>query len=405
MRLVSPGRVQGSVSAPSSKSMMQRAVAAATLTKGETVIHKPSFCDDAVAALRIAESLGAKIQREKDYVVMNGAREVSDSVLQCGESGLSFRLFAAISGLFNVPLTFIRQGSLLERPFDFTPLEKLGAQVRSSPSSLTIQGPIRGGDIEVDGSITSQFISGLLMALPLCKEDSTLRVSNLTSAPYIKMTLSVLREFGIEIESSEGFFKIPGKQEYKACDYTVEGDWSGGSFLLVLGAIAGSVTVDNLSPSSFQGDRAIVEVLIDSGAQVTNNKNSWLVSSNHLKAFEFDATSCPDLFPPLVALAINAEGTSAIRGVSRLKFKESNRGDVLCREFSKLGGKLEIREDTMLITGSKLMAGEVSSHNDHRIAMALSIAAKTALGPVRIDNPECVSKSYPDFYDVLGSFI
>lgn len=405
MRVVSPGRVKGSVSAPSSKSMMQRAVAAATLTKGETVIRNPSFCDDAEAALRIAKSLGAKIKREKDLVVINGTREVSDSVLQCGESGLSFRLFGAISGLFNVPLTFIRQGSLSGRPFDFSPLDKLGACVRSSPSSVIIQGPIRGGDIEVDGSITSQFISGLLMALPLCKEDSTVRVENITSAPYIEMTLSVLREFGIEIESSEGFFKIPGKQEYKACDYTVEGDWSGGSFLLILGAIAGSVTVDNLLDDSLQGDKAVIEVLRNAGAQIVNNKNSWTVSSNHLKAFEFDATSCPDLFPPLAVLAINAEGISAIHGVSRLKFKESNRGEVLCQEFGKLGGKLEIRGDTMFITGSKLISGDVSSHNDHRIAMALSIAAKTALGPVKIENPECVSKSYPNFYDVLGSFI
>lgn len=403
MKLIMPGAIKGAISAPSSKSFTQRAIIASLLSNGESKVISPSFSEDGLVALELAKCFGAKILVEEDKLKITGSRNVVSPILNCKESGFCLRAFAGIAALCDKTITLTSEGSLVRRPIDFIvePLRSLGAEAVVKNDFLTVKGPMKGGSLSIDGSISSQFLSGLLMTLPLCKQDSKLIVRNLTSTPYIKMTLSVLKDFGVQIEVDDRFenFILPGKQSYKTIDYSVEGDWSGAAFFLVLGAVVGSVTVKNLRTETLQADSAILNALMNCGASVTVQDDLVHVEHRSLNCFYFDASDCPDLFPPLVALAVSCKGESKIRGVSRLSFKESDRGRVLASEFSKLGARISISDDIMIVSGSKLNGGTVSSNNDHRIAMALSVAAKSAKAPVKIINPLCVNKSYPAFFE------
>jgi 3-phosphoshikimate 1-carboxyvinyltransferase len=251
--------------------------------------------------------------------------------------------------------------------------------------------------------MSSQVASGLLMALPLCPQDSVLTVANLKSKPYLRMTLSLLKEFGIIIHHDEELrrFEIPGKQAYHPRNYRVEGDWSGGAFLLVAGAIAGRVKVRGLSDKSLQADRAVLMALEKAGAKIGSGGNTVTVEQNRLKAFEFNATDCPDLFPPLAALACHCEGRSVIQGTERLKHKESDRALALVREFRKMGARIRVQGGRMEVTGGRLEGGDVSSNQDHRIAMACAVAGLSSEKGVRIRDWSCVAKSYPQFFDDL----
>ncbi len=409
MKSIAPGRINGLLTAPASKSLMQRAVAAAALAQGTTQIRNPSFSEDGKAALRIARALGAEVSEGVDAVVIQGGKPLASNVFDCGESGLSFRLFCAIAALYDKEITMVARGSLLARPMDMV-IDTLRAQgVRVSCAShhppFTIAGPLHGGTIEVDGAASSQFVSGLLMALPLCKEDSVLRVSNLASADYVLLTLDILRHFGIVVESSgdRAIYQISGRQQYRALDYVVEGDWSGAAFLLVAGAIGGSMVIDGLSMVSHQADRRIVDALRLAGAHVNVDNNSVVVEKRDLTPFEFDANDCPDLFPPLVALASYASGVTKVRGVGRLRHKESNRALALMNEFGSIGIQIEIEGDMMFIHGGRVFGGSAHSHGDHRIAMAIAVAAMGADASVSICEPQAVNKSYERFYEDLDS--
>lgn len=406
---VSPGYVQGAVTAPASKSMMQRAIFAAALAPGKSELANPAFCADAEAALGVVRTLGAACRVEKDRVEIAPGGEPQGRVLDCGESGLCLRMTAAVASLQSEDFEITGRGSLCLRPVDMIvkPLRELGVVVSTVQGRLPvrIKGPLQSGVAEVDGSTSSQFLSGLLMALPLCGGDSVVRAVNLKSKPYIRMTLELLSDFGIQITADPELmeFCIPGGQQYCARRYAVEGDWSAASFMLVAGAIAGEISVTGLAANSAQADRAILEALSKTGAGVVCEARSVKVEKKSLFSFEFDATDCPDLFPPLVALALNCSGKSVIRGVSRLAHKESDRAGALLQEFKKLGGCLSVRGDQLEVVGGRLTGGAVSSHNDHRIAMALAVAALNAQGPVRVAQAECVAKSYPSFFYHLES--
>jgi len=397
--------INGSVKAPASKSMMIRAVAAAALAEGGSRIRNPSLCEDGLAAIACARVLGANVEVQEDCVSAEGGIKAKEGVLDCGESGLCMRMFAPIAAAADGNFTLTGRGSLLKRQVGMMqqPLEALGAKCSTNNGMppVKVRGQIRGGEIEIDGSQSSQFLTGLLMALPLCKEDSLMRVKNLKSRPYVKMTLELLEKFGVRIKANGqlGEFAITGGQHFKPTDYEVEGDWSGAAFLLVAGAIAGKVEVRGLRNDSLQGDKEIVEALKKAGAKVKMAGRGIAVETAQLSSFEFDATDCPDLFPPLAVLACNCKGTSRIRGVERLKGKESDRGTALVSELGKLGAKIEVKGNEMLVAGTKLKGGvQVDPHNDHRIAMACAVAALMCEGEVKIGNAECVSKSYPEFF-------
>ena len=405
-RTVAPSKVRGSVRAPASKSMTQRAIAAALLAAGESTIVNPSYCDDSLAAMTIAAGLGARVHPGTDEMKITGGRILKEHKLNCGESGLAVRMFSPIAALWPEEIVMTGAGSLKKRPLAM--IEEalhqfnVGCTSTNGYLPLTIKGPLKGGECEIDGSISSQLLTGLLMALPVARKNSVIRVNDLKSRPYIDMTLQVLDKFGIQANNDNySKFVIPGNQEYKPVRYEVESDWSGGAFLLVAGAIAGEVTVTGLRTDSRQSDRTILTALDKAGARLKISEDKITVSASVLEAFEFDATESPDLFPPLVVLASYCNGITGIKGAGRLIHKESNRAAALVEEFGKLGIKIEVSDDYLIITGGMVNGGKVNSHEDHRIAMALATAALGAGDKVAIRDSHCIGKSYPVFFDDL----
>lgn len=409
-RSVPCGRVQGSLTPPSSKSYAQRALAVSLLAQGPTVLRKLDFCQDTLSALGCIHTLGAEvIEIDEHTLSIGGGLSPRESTLHVGESGLASRLFTPIAALANRPLRIVGRGSLLERPMQMMiePLKQLGARVTDNHGYLPFEvcGPLVGGEAEVDGSVSSQFITGLLLALPMAATDTTLHVSKAVSTPYLDMTIDTAARFGVDIFHRDyAEFYIPGGQRYKGLDLTIEGDWSAAAMLLVAGAVAGEVCVENISALSKQADTAILDALARAGAEVIIEGDSITAKQRELHGFEFDATQCPDLFPALAALAATAEGETILYGTNRLTHKESNRAETIAEEFQKIGISVDISEENVMrIRGGKIRATEVESHNDHRIAMALAVAALCSEGVMRIHGAECVAKSYPDFFEQLES--
>jgi 3-phosphoshikimate 1-carboxyvinyltransferase len=395
--------ISGRINAPSSKSAMQRYIAGALLAEGKSTILSPSFCDDSLAAIGIAEALGARVAMSEETVIVDGGFHPVKDHISCGESGLATRMFTPIASLHSGEITISGKGSVLRRPLNMMelPMAALGVDISTSNGYLPvkIKGPMKGGDVYTDGSVSSQFITGLLMALPVVKKDSTIFVDNLVSRPYIDITLSVLSRFGIEI-TNHGYekFEIPGRQKYTPGSYRVEGDWSGAAFLLAMGAIAGDAEVLNLDPDSRQADKAIYGVISRAGAKIHYSANSVTVSRGDLHRFSFDITDCPDLAPPLVVLALACNGRSIITGTARLKSKESDRGKILESTITDLGGKIWNYNDRIEVEGGfRLNGGTADANGDHRIAMALAAVSLLCDSPVRISGFECVNKSYPQF--------
>jgi 3-phosphoshikimate 1-carboxyvinyltransferase len=423
---VYPNTLRGEQVAPASKSSMQRACAAALLHRGTTRILNPGHSNDDLAAIDVIQKLGAivktedaskeKINSTSIIVHSNGVQPIGDT-MNCGESGLGIRMFTPIAALSDQSITVEGRGSLLKRPMHFfdTIFPKLGIEIQSQAGYLPIQikGPLKPANIEVDGSLSSQFLTGLLMAFAATENtNAVIEVQGLKSKPYIDLTLSVLNTFGWKVQHQDykrfEFLAHPPLADH--IDYTVEGDWSGAAFLLVAGAIAGPIVVKGVQLNSTQADKAVIQALKDAGASIDINENAIQIGPakdkagvvGSLKAFEFDATHCPDLFPPLVALAAVCNGVTILHGVSRLAHKESDRGLTLQKEFAKLGIRIELNEDRMMVYGGIGIKGaEVFSQHDHRIAMACGVAALCADGPITITDAEAVNKSYTDFFKHL----
>lgn len=394
---------------------MQRACAAALINKGTTIIDNAGNSNDEQAAKNIVQKLGATVESVRKQVVItsndyifNSDYPGKHSIISVGESGLSLRMFAPLAALFKQEITLTGEGSILTRPVDFFEkvFPQLGVEVHTNNGKIPLQlhGPLKPKNITVDGSLSSQFLTGLLMAFAKsCKTPVSITVNNLTSKPYIDLTLDILKHFGFKVENHhyERFDIFPRKiYSDHSVKYTVEGDWSNIAFLLVSGAIAGEVIVKDAVMNSSQGDKGVINALESCGAGLRITKNEIKVMQKDLTAFNFDATDSPDLFPPLVALAAYCKGTTTIKGVNRLLFKESNRAKTLQSEFEKMKVGITINGDLMLIKGSKNVKGaKVSSHNDHRIAMACAVAALKAKGNTVIHHAEAVNKSYPSFFN------
>jgi 3-phosphoshikimate 1-carboxyvinyltransferase len=383
--------------------MLIRACAASILCKGKTIIRNFTLCDDVESAINIIKSLGAEIEINKNEIQITGKFVNRITNLYCGESALCLRIFTPVVGFFSNDFEISGTNTLLRRNVSdlLQALNLLGLQCENKEYlPVRVKGKIKGGKIKIDAGGTSQTLSGLLTILPLCNENSVIDVENLNSKPYIDLTVSILRKFGIKItcENYKSFF-IEGNQNYNACSLDIEGDWSGASCLLAAAATGGSITVENLNLHSKQADIAILEVLRLCGADVTVGENKITIRKKLLNAFEFDATDCPDLFPAIVALAANCKGTSIVKGVLRLQNKESNRAEILKCEFAKLNIKIELEKNIMYIFGGSIDYATVNTHNDHRIAMALAAASVNAAGDIIIENAECVAKSYPDFWN------
>ena len=409
--VISPGNISGTVVATASKSAMQRACALSLLNNGRTIIHNPGNSNDDLAALAIIRALGAQYQLENECLIITSTGHVTGSgMIDCRESGLSFRMFAAVAALSNNEIILTGSGSLLTRPMQFFddifPLLGIHVQTNNGFLPVKIRGPLLPAAITIDGSQSSQYLTGLLFAFAKAATiPVVIAVHDLKSKPYIDLSLQMLEYFGYRIrhEQYSKFFIEPSAATEKEITYYTEGDWSGAAFLLVAGAIAGNVRVQGLDLYSTQADRAIMDVLVAAAANVQVEGSCVLVNNEGvLKPIQFNATDCPDLFPPLATLAAYCKGISVIKGISRLDGKESNRAETLKDVFGKMGIDIKLQDDNMIITGGTgIHAAELSSHHDHRIAMACAIAALKADGDIKIIHAESVNKSYPGFYDHL----
>jgi 3-phosphoshikimate 1-carboxyvinyltransferase len=415
-REVYPSILKGSVKAPGSKSIAQRFAAAALLSGGETIIRDYPDSADCQAALEVIQSLGAVVEKSgNDVFIKGGFPNNTDSKIKnpkgeifCGESGLSSRLFTPLAALYDERISVNGSGSLLTRPF--TEFDKvipaLGAQCVTNNGLLPIvvKGPLKGGEAKLDGSLSSQFLTGLLMSLPLAENDTILEVSNLTSKPYVLMTMEVMKLFGVEVKHQNyERFEIKANQKYIAQEVTVPGDWSGAAFLLVAGALCSGeegIVISNLDRNIAQADNRILEALTLAGVSFVIHKDEVQVFESDIKAFDFDATECPDLVPPLIALAAFANGVSSIRGAKRLIHKESNRAKALQEEFTKANVRVVLRDDELKVYPSPIRKAILNSHNDHRIAMAASLLG-LAGDKIIVAGADCVAKSFPDYFEKL----
>ncbi|TXT45866.1 MAG: 3-phosphoshikimate 1-carboxyvinyltransferase, partial [Spirochaetes bacterium] len=427
-KICGQGVLRGRVEAPVSKSSQQRAIACALLSTGVSRLSASNssspLCADSAAALKLAEDAGAEVSIASEHIEISGIGGKSvlvDSTniprrFSCGESGLCMRMFAPVMALSPHAFFLDAEGSLQHRPMGMVQeaLSSMGVSCGSSGGfpPLKIQGPLRGGDYRIDASKSSQFLTGMLVALPLASEDSVLRATNPVSRGYLDLTIATCQAFGVDIQRSENFqeFRIEGRQTYKARDFKVEGDWSGAAFLVCAGAIAGeALRIGGLSMESAQPDKAVVTAVQVAGVEISWEKASCsedlVVRQGVLRAFDFDATDCPDLFPPLAVLAAACPGTSRVKGIHRLRAKESDRAASIAAMLEGLGISVILSEDYMVITGGQIMGGRVEAFGDHRIAMAAAIAALIARDPVSISGAECVAKSWPDFFETLESLL
>ena len=420
---VSPSVLSGVVQAPPAKSVMQRLLAAALLADGETWIHNPSEADDCTAALGVVAGLGAEIELgETSMRVLGtgGHLKPRSAVLETGESGLGMRLFGAIAALSPAPLRLAPTGTMSGRPMQplVDALVALGADASWSAATdapgLHIRSGLTGAHqaITVDGSISSQFLTGLLMALPVLPGpgETTLLVPALQSQPYVELTLEILEDFGIAIEVNEEMnrFVIPSGQTYRSgFETAVDGDWSGAAALLVAGMVAAEqeIEIEGLSGAYTQADEAIRGAILFAGGAMSGTDGGVKVARRPVRAFSVDLASSPDLFPSLAALAAFSKKPSTLRGIHRLRHKESDRAATLQSEFAKAGVRIDLDadQDTMTVhppRNGQFTAARIDTNGDHRIAMA---GALLGLGgaPMEIDGAECVAKSYPAFFDDL----
>lgn len=399
----------GEITVPCSKSYAQRAIALAALHKNETRIKGITFSKDVVSAIEIIMALGAVIEKKEREIIIQkgiGLNNGQSPVIHCGESGLNARLFSAFSLLTSSPFIVKGEGSILNRKMKMVidGLQQFGKRITSNGDHLPfiIEGKTKTGTIIIDGSNSSQFLSGLLLVAPFLKEKTIMHVPQLNSKPYISITLEVAKSFGLQIRQHNwAQFEIEGNQNIQHVgEYLIEGDWSAASIFIVAGAMGGTVRLKGLKENSVQGDRQILDIVQQAGAKVTWEQNTLVINKNALNAFTCDATDCPDLFPALAVLAAFCKGTSIIKGVGRLENKESNRGIALQKECAKAGVNITIQDDDMIIAGGINISKETLfySHHDHRIAMAMSLFSLKSAFPIIIRESEAVEKSYPGFF-------
>jgi 3-phosphoshikimate 1-carboxyvinyltransferase len=403
--------VGGTVRAPPSKSYTHRAFIIASLANGESVIENPLMAGDTLSTLNAMRAFGIEIEEKENIIIKGcgGKLTTPPSEIDCGNSGTTIRLVSGVAALDGA-VTLTGDESVRNRPMQplLDALEQLGVKTSSddgTPPVVIEGGGIEGGVVEIRGDMSSQFISSLLIAAPYAKKDTKIKITTpLKSKPYVDMTLDIMGKFGVKAVGDYETFAIKAGQKYIGTKYQVEGDFSSASYFLALAALTGSeITVQNLNLKSKQADRIIIDILRNMGAEVKVNDNKVTVKGNTLKGIEVDLQDAPDLLPTVAALGCRAEGVTEIKNVGHARYKETDRLAACTKEFNKFGAKVNEYKDGMSIKGTeKLAGGEVKSYKDHRMAMALSILGSYAEGETVIDNVECVSISFPEFFGELS---
>jgi 3-phosphoshikimate 1-carboxyvinyltransferase len=410
-------KLKGEVCAPSSKAYTQRMVIAAALSHGTSKISGPLISDDTEATLRAVKALGAKVKVAEDCWMVEGATPLkgAQTPIDCGESGATLRFMIPVAALAPEPSVFIFGKSLERRPIEplLQSLKQLGVEThfqrRGDQASIHVQGGgISGGKTAMRGDVSSQFVSGLMFACAMARVDTEITLTTpLESKGYVQMTKTVLAEHGVKVFISEEFdrLRIPSNQTYKPCNHGVPGDFSSAAFLLAAAAITHSeVSIKNLSYETVQGDKAILGILKQMGVNGKVCKDQVKIDGKGglLKAVNVDAKDIPDLVPVCTVLACYAKGTSKIHDAHRLRYKESDRLLSLYLELKKMGAQIAMDEGSLAVKGPCALHGAViDPHDDHRIAMACAVAALGASRETRIQDAECVRKSYPKFFSDL----
>lgn len=401
----SPFVPNGTVNVPPSKSDVHRAIICAAMANGVSRISPVALSNDIKATIGCIKALGADAVLENNVLTVDGTNMYKNktALLDCGESGSTLRFFIPIAAVGNINATFVGKGKLPQRPIGiFTEaLPKAGTVCKTEGGlPLEIKGQLKSGIFEIPGNVSSQFITGLLLALPILEGDSEIVLTSpLESVGYIAMTIRTMKQFGVNIQATEKGWHIKGGQSYKTCDYTTDGDWSQAAFFMVLGAVSGKVTVKGVAKDSTQGDKKCAEILARFGAKVTQLDNEVTVEKGKLKAITIDASQIPDLVPVLSVCAAFARGTTKIINAERLRIKECDRLKATAELLNNLGGKVKELSDGLEITGvSSLKGGNVNGYNDHRIVMSAAVCAARSDGDITATFAMSINKSYPDFY-------
>ena len=408
-----PSKLKGSVKIPPSKSMAHRAIICAALSDGICRIDNIDYSDDIIATINAMNSLGATIEKHDDYIEVVGIYKninkiKENRIIDCNESGSTLRFLVPISLLFKGSNKFIGKGNLGKRPlttyYNIFNNQGIKYSYEENNLNLVVDGELKPGVFEVEGNISSQFITGLLFALPLLNGDSKIIITKeMESKGYIDLTLKAISDFGIEIiNNNYSEFIIKGNQKYNASNYRVEGDYSQAAFFLCADGLGNNVLCRDLDLNSLQGDKEIIDIL--ERMNVVFNANEIGLSgevNGELISTVIDGSQCPDIIPVLSAVSALSKGTTEIINAGRLRIKECDRLSAVTSELKKLGAKIIEKEDGLVITGvEKLQGGvEVWSHKDHRIAMTLAIASTMCKKPIIIKDYECVAKSYPSFFE------
>ena len=406
-----PARIGGTVSAPPSKSMAHRAVLCSALAKGTSHIENLEFSKDISATLAAAGQLCARVESGPADALVEGLghfRPVFGPV-DCCESGSTLRFLIPLASLTGQSITFVGRGRLMERPQSVyeTLYREQNLHFEQANGQLTVAGSLRSGEYTLAGNVSSQFISGLLFALPLLAGDSTLHlIPPVESRSYIEMTRAAQAAFGVTSHwLDDTTLCIPGGQQYHPRDYIVEGDYSQAAFLAVLGAVKGGITLTGLAAGTLQGDAAILDILRRCGAKFTRTEAGLVFEQAPLHGVDIDLADCPDLGPVLMVLGLLCEGTTVIRNAERLRIKESDRIAAMEAELRAVGGLVESEGGTITVQGCAdrlhAPAGVLHGHNDHRVVMSLTVLALAADIPLAINEAEAVQKSWPHFFDAL----
>lgn len=412
---IKPSKLSGIVNIPPSKSMAHRAIICAFLSDGVSEIDNIELSEDILSTCHAVKTLGGDIDilegtqtnRKKLIIYGSGTVSVKNDSINCGESGTTARFIMPVSRLTEEPVTIEGKGKLISRPFDvFYPIfdsSKISYKTTDGKLPLTLKGRLKPGDYSLRGDISSQFISGLLLALPLLDKDSTIQITTkLQSAAYIDMTIYMQRIFGVTVHfyKEDNRLIIPGNQKYIPQKYHVEGDWSQAAFWLAAGVMSGPVVITGLNRDSLQGDKIIENIIKNMDGKIYWQNNDLVAEKSNLKGIPVDVSQCPDLAPILAAIGSVSEGSMKILNGARLRLKESDRIKAIVTEMKNIGANLFEEDDSIIITGlNKLSGGKAYSWNDHRIVMSVAVTAVKCENSVVIEGYNAVNKSYPSFWD------
>ena len=409
---VKPSLVCGSVTAPPSKSDVHRAIICAALAKGKSRISPVAVSQDILATIDCIKALGADVLYDGDGIIIDshGFFSVEKAEMNCRESGSTLRFFIPVAASGGVNAVFSGKGRLPQRPIGvFTELlpEHNVECITQGGLPFEIKGRLTPGRFEVPGNISSQFITGLLFALPLLNGDSVISLTTpLQSQGYINMTLDVMKSFGVDVVYKDNEFFVQGRQRYIPHDYTTEGDWSQAAFFMTAGAIGGTAAVCGVRENSYQGDKMTVDLLKQFGADVRQGENTVTVSKGMLKGIDIDASQIPDLVPILAVCACFAEGKTHIYNAGRVRLKESDRLSAIAKALNVCGGRVTEEPEGLIIEGVKsLKGGHADGCNDHRIVMSMAVAALCSQEGITISDKESITKSYAEFFDDLNRLI